>query len=139
MEYCKEGNNAFIRLDRGEDLFSNIILVAKKENWPSAHISGIGLLEKIELGLYNRVKKAYESNYFPEPSELLNLSGNLTWNDKEYFLHLHAILANREYKCYGGHIIAATVGHTCEISVDIFQKKINRELLGTTNFYQLSF
>ena len=42
MEYRKIGDNYYIRMDRGDEIISNLLEICEKESIPSAVFSGIG-------------------------------------------------------------------------------------------------
>ena len=44
MEYRKIGDNYYIRMDRGDEIISNLLAICEKESIPSAVFSGIGEL-----------------------------------------------------------------------------------------------
>ena len=42
MDYRKIGDNYYIRMDRGDEIISNLFEISEKESIPSAIYSGIG-------------------------------------------------------------------------------------------------
>ena len=139
MEYIIDKDKAFIRLDQGTEIFSAILEIANKENWKSAHISGIGALKDLELGYYNLDEKTYERHTFSQNSELLSMDGNLSTLDGKKFLHLHGVFSDGTMKCFGGHMFSAVVAVTCEINIRLFNANVERKMncdvgLATVNF-----
>lgn len=128
MQYSVDGDVVFIRIDKDEDLFANILQVAQSEGFEAAHISGIGALRDVELGYYRLDKKDYDRAVYSDVVELLSLEGNLSLKDGQRFLHLHAVLGNANFQCFGGHLFKATVGVTCEINCRIYKTAASREL-----------
>ncbi len=128
MRYLVDADKAFVCLDQGEDLFSNLEMLAVKESWQVAHVSGIGALKDIELGFYDLSKQTYQREQFNQEVELLSLEGNLTFKANKPFFHLHAVLGNADYQCFGGHLFRAKVAVVCEINIRIFNGKIVRTL-----------
>jgi len=126
MEYVKDNKNWFIRLDRGEDLFSSLEKWAKKEKIKAGHLSGIGALEDVEIGAYYLEKKEYGKKVFPDIVELLSLEGNLSSLEEKPFFHIHAILGDHDFKTFGGHLFKATVAVTCEINFREFSSEVKR-------------
>ena len=90
MESVKDKDVWFLRLDKGEDLFSTLENWAAKEEIKSGHLSGIGALEQSELGAYHLDRKEYDKKVFPDIMELLSLEGNLSFNNGKPFFHIHA-------------------------------------------------
>ena len=48
MEYRKIGDNYYIRMDRGDEIVSNLLEICEKESIPSAVFSGIGGCQSAE-------------------------------------------------------------------------------------------
>ena len=42
MDYRKIGETYYVRMDRGDEIVSNLLEICEKENIPSAVFSGIG-------------------------------------------------------------------------------------------------
>ncbi len=83
MEYFKDNDRYFIRLDRGEDLFISLETFATREKLTSGHLSGIGALQDCELGFYHLHSKTYDRKMFSEEAELLSLDGNLSFLEEK--------------------------------------------------------
>ena len=49
MDYRKIGDNYYIRMDRGDEIISNLLEICEKESIPSAVFSGIGGCQSAEL------------------------------------------------------------------------------------------
>ena len=128
MRHLIDSNKLFVCLDKDEDLFSNLEALASKENWQAAHLSGIGAIKDVELGVYNLEKQAYDRKKFPQVAELLTLEGNLTFKDGKPFFHIHVVLSGKDYRCYGGHLFAAKIAVVCELNIRPFKGKITREI-----------
>ena len=52
MEYRKIGDNYYIRMDRGDEIISNLLEICEKESIPSAVFSGIGGCQSTELQVF---------------------------------------------------------------------------------------
>lgn len=127
MEYILNKDKGIIRIDKDESLFDSILQVANQEQWQAAHFSGIGALKEVELGFYQLEQKTYDRKLFKSNAELLSLEGNLCFNQGERFLHLHAILSDQNFACFGGHLFSAKVAVTCEVNVRVFDAEIERK------------
>lgn len=127
MEFFKDNDRYFLRLDRGEDLFSNLEDFASRENLKSGHLSGIGALQDCELGFYHLHSKTYDRRMFAEEAELLSLDGNLSYFDGKPFFHIHTVLGGPDFHCYGGHLFSAKVAVTCEINFRPLEAEVIRK------------
>jgi predicted DNA-binding protein with PD1-like motif len=126
MEAIKNGDAWFLRLDKGEDLFSILEKWALNNEMKAGHLSGIGALKDVELGFYHLAEKHYDRKMFPKEAELLSLDGNLCSLDGKPFFHIHAVLGNEKFEAFGGHLFSAKVAVTCEINFRPFQENIVR-------------
>jgi len=128
MEYTRKENTIALRLDRGEDIFKSIALVAKKENIKSASITGIGATNHVRIGTFESDKKKYDETILDGNFEICNLSGSLSLKDGEVYPHLHIVVAGNKGVTYGGHLFEAIISLTCEIYIsNINTIDINRE------------
>lgn len=116
MEYQKDNERYFIRIDKDEDLFKSLESFASKEGLKAGHLSGIGALKECELGFYHLHTKTYDRKMFEAEAELLSLDGNLCLLEGKPFFHIHTVLGGEDFKCYGGHLFSAKVAVTCEIN-----------------------
>ncbi len=126
MEYTKSGDKYVIRLLKDEDLFEQLEKFAKEEKLTAGHVTGIGALKDIELGYYNLEEKKYYKKIFHEDYELLSMSGNLSLLDNKEFFHLHLVISDHEYRCFGGHLFSAKVAVTVEVYFSPVELSLNR-------------
>ena len=66
MEYKKLGETYYVRMDRGDEIISNILEICRKESIPSAIFSGIGGCSSAE---------------FQHPLNLLCLEATCFWDE----------------------------------------------------------
>ncbi|RQW80779.1 MAG: DUF296 domain-containing protein [Methanothrix sp.] len=71
--------------------------------------SAIGALSSAELGHYDQVKHEYGKIQVEKPVELVSFSGNISARDGQPFVHAHAVLADRDGKVLGGHLMKGCV------------------------------
>jgi predicted DNA-binding protein with PD1-like motif len=116
MEYQKDRDIYFIRIDKDEDLFKSLEYFARTEKLKSGHLSGIGALKECELGFYHLHSKTYDRKMFHDEVELLSLEGNLSRLNDDPFLHIHTVLGGDDFRCFGGHLFSAKVAVTCEVN-----------------------
>lgn len=139
MQVLQDNDRLFVRLDRGTEIFSELTKIATSLEWRSAHISGIGALQDIELGYFKIDKKDYKRKVFAKEAELLSLDGNLAMLNGKPFWHIHAVLGDENFQCFGGHMFKATVAVTAEINVRVFDQSVERVLNPDLKFNQLEF
>lgn len=124
----RSGGVFCVRLDRGEEICGAVRAVAEEKGLRAGSVTGIGALEKVELGYFDVATKEYEHFHLDGSWELLSLTGNLAARDGELFPHLHAVLGFRQGEVRGGHLFSGTVSVTGEIFLLPFPVPIHRAL-----------
>lgn len=122
-------------LSKGDDLIQSINQCAADAKLPAASVSGIGQV-------HNPVLAYFTSNPNDKPTltafdgyyELASLNGNITNNSNQYYTHLHAALADKNFKGITGHVNSAAIGLTVEITIVPFLGPIERTVDAETDF-----
>ena len=120
------GNLNFIKLDKGEDVLGVISSFSIEKNVRSGFLTGIGVVKDVELGYFDVATKNYEVKRFEGEYELLSMMGNIAIADGKPSPHIHVTLSSRDFKCFGGHLLGASVGVTCEIVLAITEMNVER-------------
>jgi len=127
MEFRKIGNRYLLRISRGEEIIESITSFLKKQDIRAGSICGIGAVNRANLLYYSMEDKKYHGKEFEGEFEIVALNGNASILDKKHFPHIHIILANNNYNCFGGHLTSATVAVTCEVFIDPDKGEVVRE------------
>jgi len=139
MEHRVEGCKVFVRLFKGEDFMESLKEACEKAGIQSAAVAtGIGMLEKAELGYFKGVGD-YGKELLEAPHELISLQGIVLKQDGDYNFHLHAGLANESHEMKGGHLFNARVAVTAEIMLIKSDAVLKRELESETGLPGLKF
>lgn len=139
MNYIKNKDKLFLRIDKGEEIIECIKKVAEKENIKSASISGIGATDNFEVGIFNLESKNYNKFSFDDNHEINSLCGNITSFENKPYIHLHITCVNKECKFVGGHLLKANISITSEIVINILDIELNRKHNSELNFNQIDF
>ncbi len=126
MDYRRFGNTIFMRINRGEEILSQIKEVALKENIKLASVNAIGATNNFTVGLYDIVEKKYYKNNFTGNYEIVSLSGTINTMNDEFYTHIHMSAANEKSEMFGGHLFEAYVSATCEMVINIIDGKVDR-------------
>ena len=126
MESKKIGNNYFIRIDKGEEIVNSLNEFCKEGTIKLGKISAIGAVNEVEIGIFDPLKKEYHSNTIKGTFEILSITGNITSNNDQPYLHMHIMLSDSEYNAFGGHLNKAIVSATCEVIIEEFEGNLNR-------------
>ncbi len=128
MQFVKSDKHYVIRLEKGEPIISRVTEFCEENNITSGLFHGIGAALSAEIGFYNLADKEYSWKKINEPMEIVSLTGNISLVEDKPFLHIHIVLSNSDFECFGGHLKDATVGATCEIYLTDSLTKIERKM-----------
>ena len=120
MDYRRFNNVCYVRVDKGEEIITELIRVCRKEDIRSAVFTGIGGCSHAELQTFIHEKGTFETETTDGMLELVGITGNITMDNGELFHHTHAIFSYKdgtEHKIAAGHMRAATVLYTAEIEL----------------------
>lgn len=121
MDYRKFGETFYIRIDKGEEIISNILEICRKEGIRSAVYSGIGGCKEAEIQTFIPESGTFETHTYTGMLELVSLNGNLILSEEnELYHHTHALISykdNGEHKLAAGHMKSLTVLYTAEIEL----------------------
>ncbi len=120
------GEMYVFRIEKDKEIVEEIKKFAKKNDIGCGMINVIGALKSSTLGYFNPKKKKYEKIDIEEQSELVSCMGNISIKDNDIFIHLHALLANRDFSIIGGHLIKGDV-YVAEVFVLPCKGKIERK------------
>jgi len=126
MKYQRFGNIVIVRIDKGEEVVSELKQVCKQLDITLGSLIGIGATDDVTIGLMNTKTKKYQSTRFTGDHEISSLIGNITTMNNEVCLHLHVTVCNAEHKAFGGHLTSAIVSATFEAVIDIIDGQVNR-------------
>lgn len=127
MEYQIYGDTCVLRLEPGEELIGQIAAVCAAADIRAGYVaSAVAALRSATVGLYDLGEKRFLPHTLDMPLELAALGGNISRMDGEPYLHLHAVLADRDAATYGGHLSQAVVSATAEIFLKILPMDLGR-------------
>jgi uncharacterized protein len=127
MEYRRFGAKIVVRLDKGEEIIECVKRICQENNILLASISGIGAVNKINIGFFIQSTKEYRTKEISGSMEITSLSGTISQLTDRVYTHLHATLTGEDYKAFGGHLNEAWVGATCELVLVIIDGRVDRE------------
>jgi predicted DNA-binding protein with PD1-like motif len=123
----KTSTGYLIVLRQGDDVFKELEKFAQDKNIPSATFFGMGFVNA-KLGYFNFKTKEYEPKEF-KGVELASMNGSIAWQDGKPSLHIHGLLTEKDFKAYGGHLLAAEVGTgSVEITMLVNDQKLERKM-----------
>jgi predicted DNA-binding protein with PD1-like motif len=123
----KEGNIATLVCRRGEEIINALTTYVAQNNITSAHLTGLGAVDEIEIAYYDVATQEYETHHLDEALEILNLTGNIsTDNTGKTIIHVHGTFARRDLSVIGGHVTSMRVSGVGEIHLQTFSSGMHR-------------
>lgn len=126
MEYKRDCNRIYLRLDKGDEIFSSVMKTAEAEKIKAGSVSGIGATDDFTVGIFDIGRKKYNEFAFSGNHEICALTGNLSTMNGEEYVHLHITAAGESGNTVGGHLLKGFVSLTCEIVIDITETGVGR-------------
>ena len=126
MEYKRHENFLFLRLEKGEELFTTLAALCKKEQIRAGAVSGIGATDDVTVGLFDTTKNEYCSATYNGDMEITSISGNISEKDGESYFHLHITVADESNRVVGGHLSRCVISVTAEITIICFNIRTSR-------------
>ena len=139
MEYRRFGDTYVVRLERGEEILTQLAELCKAESIKLAAVEALGAADRIVFGLYNVAEKVYHKTVLEEGEyEITSLLGNISEMDGKPYLHLHINAAGADGITHGGHLNEARISATCEMFVRLIDGHVGRRHDDTTglNLYK---
>ena len=115
-----------LRLTAGERIPDALVEFARKENWISGWLSGIGGVDEVVLAYFDRTVREYKQRRFDGVYELLSCVGDLSTVDGAPFWHLHAVIGDANYQVAGGHLTGLRIAVTGEFWLTQGKGRVDR-------------
>jgi predicted DNA-binding protein with PD1-like motif len=117
MEYRRFSDTIVARLDRGEEVIASLSALCEREHITLGSISALGAVSEATLGCFDTNEKKYYAKDYKGIYEIASLVGTISVQNDKPYLHVHAVLADKEGAAIGGHLSRAIVSATCEIFI----------------------
>ncbi|MEM1515845.1 MAG: DUF296 domain-containing protein [Candidatus Bathyarchaeia archaeon] len=105
----------FCRLPYDSDLLLTLKELARKLNVRTGIFILLGALKTATLLYYVQNEKRYKKITFDFPLEIASGIGNIAVINDDLIIHAHVVLADKEGKCYGGHLTEGSKIFSCEV------------------------
>ena len=127
MKTYSDGIVTALILEKGEGVHENLKQVAKNLGLPGGFITGIGTIEDVIIGYFDKGSSAYIEQRLEGVFELLTLNGDISWEAEEPVIHLHAVLGMENGSVVGGHLFQGKIAVTGEIFIHKIGKRLERK------------
>ena len=126
MDYRRFGKTIVMRIDRGEEVLTQLKAMALKENIKLASVRALGATDNFTVGVFKVDEKKYYANHFTGDFEIVSLTGTISTMNDEYYAHLHMSAGDEQGRVFGGHLNEAIISATCEMVVEVIDGRVDR-------------
>lgn len=128
MSYLEvKGRREFLcRLPYDSDLLTALKDLAKKLGVETGIFTLLGSLRTATLLYYIQSEKKYIKLAFDFPLEIVSGIGNIAMMNGDLIIHAHVVLADKEGRCYGGHLTEGSRVFSCEVYLKELTPTIQR-------------
>lgn len=127
LDYRRFGNQIILRIDKGEEILTQLEELAFKEKLVLAHVSALGAVNSFTAGVFNVSEKKFYANEFKGDFEIVSLTGTISAMDSKPYIHLHMSAGDEKGAVYGGHLNKAVVSATCEMVITVIEGRVDRK------------
>ena len=120
MDYRRMNDICYVRIDKGEEIITELLQICSRENIQSAVFTGIGGCSHAELQTFIPDRSEFETETIDGMLELINITGNIISDNDRLSHHTHAVFSYKdgtEHKMAAGHMKSTTVLYTAEIEL----------------------
>ncbi len=135
MEYKKVNERYILKIEQGELVHASLHEFCNEHNIKNALVGGIGAVEWVRCGYYDRDTKAYLFKEYEEVVEVTSYMGNVMVKEDSIFVHAHGTFSNRENQVFGGHVDEMRVGLVLEVALTPLGSEIRRTFDEGTGLY----
>lgn len=128
MQYTKTPQGYLIRFIKGEELPGAFESFCESENIKGGFFHALGAVTSVELACYHLDRKEYTYKKLDEELEIVSLTGNVAIVDNKPVIHMHGVVSDKNFQCFGGHVKSAVIGATCEMYITDFEKEVTRKM-----------
>lgn len=120
------------------DLLSSLKGAAEQLGIEAGVFTVIGALKKAVIHYYLQEKKKYHKILLEAPLEIASGIGNIAVKDGTTIVHCHVVLADKDGRCFGGHLGEGSIVFAGEAYIRAFDPKIMRKYDETTGLNLLA-
>ena len=126
MDYRRFGKTIIARIDKGEEILTQLKNIALKEEIKLASVRALGATNDFTVGVFKVDEKKYYANHFTGDFEIVSLTGTISTMNGEYYAHLHMSAGDEQGRVFGGHLNEAIISATCEMVIEVIDGQVDR-------------
>lgn len=109
MKLQSTSQGGLVRLQPGDKVQASLRMALLQLGYKAAWVTGIGVVNEVELGFFEMESKNYVRKLLPGSWEICSLTGNLSFKEGIPFCHAHVSLSGPDFAMVGGHLFEATI------------------------------
>lgn len=117
-----------LALEPGDEVMSTMLEFAVEHDVTSARFTAIGAFSGCVIAFFARETSTYDEIRVDEQLEVLALVGNVALYEGAPKVHAHVLLGDPACGVRGGHLLSAQVWPTLEVTLDVHEHPMQREL-----------
>ena len=126
------------RVTPRQDLLNSISSYCRQHTITSGIVIGIiGSLTRARLNYLMSLPGNYQGVDYSGPLEIVSAQGSVALKDGSPMMHIHIQLSDKA-GCYGGHLAAAEVFSTAEVTIAELDYQLQRQFDDYTGLNELS-
>jgi predicted DNA-binding protein with PD1-like motif len=126
LKWMRTPTGYLMVLTESDDLFSQLDLLMKAEQIPSASFTAFGFAGEVIFGFFDFEKREYRPARFHQ-REMTGINGTLAWQDGKPSIHAHGVGGGVHYTTVGGHLLALSVGRgSLEVTIVVHDRHLER-------------
>lgn len=106
-----------VRLRGGDELIAGLLQYAEAEQPVFGYLNGVGGFESMVFAWYDPERGAFRRIPVDAKSEVVSLTGNVSYQDGKADVHVHAVVALGDGTTRGGHLVSARISPIMQIYV----------------------
>ncbi len=139
MEYKRFGSRMVLRIDRGEEVLTQLHRAAEQEGIRLAAVSGLGAVGDFTVGVFHTAERQYHAHRFQGVLRSSRWWGPSPPRTGEFYAHLHMSAGDTEGRVLGGHLNEAVISATCELVLEIMDGTVERRFDPETGLNLMEF
>ncbi len=117
---------ALLRIPTGDSIPDTIVEWARSAAVSGGTVLGLGAAYDVEIGYFHRDRREYSRRRLDGDVEIVALVGNLALKEGAPYAHLHVTVAGPDGIAHAGHFFAGRAAATCEVSITVFDRPVQR-------------
>ncbi|MEJ5292117.1 MAG: PPC domain-containing DNA-binding protein [Candidatus Methanosuratincola sp.] len=138
IEKCECLGEYMYGIPHDSDLLASLKGASEQLGIAAGVFTVIGALKKAVIHYYVQEKKQYRKILLDAPLEIASGIGNIAVKDGDTIVHCHVVLADKEGRCFGGHLGEGSIVFAGEAYIRALSPKIIRKYDQTTGLNLLA-